>query len=544
MAKRLLNKDTKTFWKEVKKCNGDSNNKTLATTVNKVTGDQNIANMWKEHYSKLLNSCTDIRLKQHVINKLKHCKSDNDDMKVECIEIVNAIEKLKNGKCAGLDGLNSEHYKYASDRVSVLLSLFYTACFVHGHLPKELMDSIIMPIVKDNKGDLTDKDNYRPLAITSVSSKIIELVYIDRYGDLLLSKDNQFGFKRKHGTDQCVFVLKEIIEYYVSFNSPVYVCYLDASKAFDRLNHWTLFDTLLKRGIPIFAVRLLKVWYTTQTFIVQWGSNLSTSFNVSNGVRQGGVLSPLLFNTYMDDLSVKLNETGVGCNINDIFINHLFYADDSVLLSPSAHGLQLLLNTCDEFANCKDITYNVKKTKCMIFLPKWLRDLKPHTFILGGRFLTTTCEHNYLGVIICDKLCDDICIRKQMKGIYARGNMLVRYFRKCSTEVKCQLFKSFCTSLYCCSLWTRYKKTVISAIEVAYKNVFRALMNVKRGSTTTEMINYNVPTFKSLLRNLIYGSKERLYDSDNTIIKTIVTSLYFMKSNTVKRWNASLYFLL
>ena len=62
----------------------------------------------------------------------------------------------------------------------------------------------IILIVKDNKGELTDQDNYRPLAITSVSSKIIELVYIDRYGDLLLSKDNQFGFKRKYGTDQCV----------------------------------------------------------------------------------------------------------------------------------------------------------------------------------------------------------------------------------------------------------------------------------------------------------------------------------------------------
>ena len=120
--------------------------------------------------------------------------------------------------------------------------------------------------------------------------------------------------------------------------------------------------------------------------------------------------------------------------------------------------------------------------------------------------------------------------------------MLVRYFRKCSPGVKCQRFKSYCTSLYCCSLWTQYKKTVISAIEVACKNA--ALMNVKRGNTTAEMVNYNAPTFKSLLRNhLIYGSKDRLYDSDNMIIRTIVTSLYFIQSKTVERWNNSLFLL-
>jgi hypothetical protein len=496
--------------------------------------------MWQQHYSKLLNSCDNVNLKEHVIRQLKDCKS-HDNMKVETVEIVNAIHKLKNDKCAGLDGLNSEHYKYASDRLAILLSLLYTACIVHGYLPKELMDSIIMPIAKDNKGDLTDKDNYRPLAITSVSSKILELFIIERYGDLFITQHNQFGFKKKHGTDQCVFTVKEVIEYYVSASSPVFACFLDASKAFDRLNHWVLFDTLLERKLPDFIVRLLMIWYTTQTFIVQWGDNLSKSFNVTNGVRQGGVLSPHLFNVYMDDLSVQLNKMNIGCNINGTVINHVFYADDSVLLAPSANCLQSLLDTCDRFANYKDILYNIKKTKCMAFLPKWLCDMGRHVFYINGKPITNVVEHNYLGVLLCDNRYDEAAIKKQMKGIYARGNMIIRYFKKCTPEVKSQLFKTYCTSLYCSSLWLKYRKSVMDSIGVAYKKVFRALMHVRKGNTTFTMMEHNVITFKALLRKLTFGFRQRIYDSENILISATAHSMHFMQSNTMRIWNRCLY---
>ena len=86
-----------------------------------------------------------------------------------------------------------------------------------------------------------DKDNYRPVAVTSVVSKIIELILLDRLHEILVTVCNHFGFKNKHGTDMCVFSLKQVIEYYNSRSSPVYVCYIDASKAFDRINHWCLF---------------------------------------------------------------------------------------------------------------------------------------------------------------------------------------------------------------------------------------------------------------------------------------------------------------
>ena len=78
---------------------------------------------------------------------------------------------------------------------------------------------------------------------------------------------------------------------------------MDASKAFDRVKHSVLFNKLINRGAPSYIVRILMYWYVNQTMYVRWGRTLSSSFRVTNGVRQGGILSPYLFNLYMDDIS-------------------------------------------------------------------------------------------------------------------------------------------------------------------------------------------------------------------------------------------------
>ena len=95
----------------------------------------------------------------------------------------------------------------------------------------------------------------------------------------------------------------------------MYACFLDASKAFDRVDHDILFSILRKRGLNPMILRLLEFWYRNLTARVRWSGVLSDEFPVSNGVRQGGVLSPLLFTLYIDDLMLQLSESGHGCRV-------------------------------------------------------------------------------------------------------------------------------------------------------------------------------------------------------------------------------------
>ena len=202
----------------------------------------------------------------------------------------------------------------------IAYTLLFTSMLSHGHMSAELMKTAIVPILKNRQGDTSDKNNYRPIAIVMTLSKIFELCIMRKVETQLITSDNQFGFKREHGTDLCIFTVKSVIKYYNLHNSPVYTCFLDASKAYDRVNHWTLFRKLLNRSIHILIVRVLIImyWYTKQELCIRWGAEMSPYFTISNGVRQGGILSPSLIAVYMDDLSSLLNTSRIGCHIDDV----------------------------------------------------------------------------------------------------------------------------------------------------------------------------------------------------------------------------------
>ena len=288
----------------------------------------------------------------------------SEDTIVTVDELCKAINSSKSGKSPYHHGTNSEHLKFGSNHIPIMLSFLFTSILAHGYIPKNFMLSSLVPLVKNKSGDLTAKDNYRPIAINSVLSKVFEIILLNRYSDIFSTSDNQFGFKKNLSTDICVFMFKEVVEYYRNLSSSVYVCFLDASKAFDRVNHWVLLNKLFVCQVLFIVIRILKFLFTHQTFCVKWGNATSDVFTVTNGLRQGGILSPILFNMYFDCLSLNLSASNFGCKFVDKTVNHLMYAD-LTLLAPSAKGLQTLLNTCETYANTHEMVFNYKKSVFM-----------------------------------------------------------------------------------------------------------------------------------------------------------------------------------
>ena len=225
---------------------------------------------------------------------------------------------------------------------------------------------------------------------------MFEHFILQQISPFLTTSNNQYGFKRKHSTDQCVFLYKQAVSYYVNQNNPVFSTLLDASKAFDRVNHKLLFKKLSNRNVPACFVRLLAYWYSTQCMKVRWGNVSSSSFTVNNGVRQGGVLSPYLFSLYMDDLSRKLNSVQSGCFVGSSLLNHLMFVDDLCVFSTSVKVLQKLVNECKEYAVNNCIIFNNDKTVGMIYQNKKFKVNVEPNIILDGRCIKFVNSENIL----------------------------------------------------------------------------------------------------------------------------------------------------
>ena len=146
--------------------------------------------------------------------------------------------------------------------------------------------------------------------------------------------------------------------------STVYFSALDASKAFDRVTHSKLFDKTIERNVPHCFIRVFHNWYSKLVSVVKWNGVFSYPFSVYCGVRQGGVLSPLLFNIYVDDLIHQLEASNYGCCVFGQFFGCIMYADDLFLLSASVTGIQQMLHIC-HFLLSSVILFLITKKFCM-----------------------------------------------------------------------------------------------------------------------------------------------------------------------------------
>ena len=142
--------------------------------------------------------------------------------------------------------------------------------------PKLFRDSVLVPVPKGKK-DTSTSNNYRPIALSSNFSKVLERVILMSYESFFKTSDLQFGFKTGSSTTLCTGVIKNVISRYTHRGSSILGCFLDASKAFDLVDHQILFRILFECGLPLPIVHFLLSWYTTQRVQVRWRTHSLSS---------------------------------------------------------------------------------------------------------------------------------------------------------------------------------------------------------------------------------------------------------------------------
>ena len=258
-----------------------------------------------------------------------------------------------------------------------------------------------MPIYKN--GSRLDPSNYRGIILISCLGKLFLSVLNTRFLLYAFNQNllahNQLGFVPGNRTSDAHIIINNLVKKIChENNSRIYSCFVDFKKEFDSVPRDILLKKLKNLGVEGIFFNIVRHIYTTDKACIKLGNSRSNLFDLSLGVRQGCILSTLLFNIFLSDLCKKLQFSEVKMEIDSKSINSLVWADDIVLLSETDKGLKVLLKILEDFCDENKLTINFDKTKCMIF-NKTGRLLRQQ-FYFKETQLENVRTYKYLGFLI------------------------------------------------------------------------------------------------------------------------------------------------
>ena len=316
-------------------------------------------------------------------------------------------------------------------------------------------------------------------------------------------------------------------------NSTINVCSLDVSKAFDKISHFALFSKLVDRSVPVNIVSILFNWYSNSFAAVSWNGILSDQFSVCAGIRQGGILSPVLFSVYLNSLIEKLQISGLGCHIGMLFMGALMYADDLVLLSASVHDLQLMINICVDELDCLDMKINAKKSSCIRFGKGFNTECAQ--VMVDGTPLVWSSSIKYLGIYLKSSVKFAIDIRNCRAGFYKSFNAIYCKLSRDNVDVVISLVKSIClpSLLYCIEVFDLNVSTLRSLdtpLFQAFGKIFKTF-NKDIINSCLYYMNFMPARFDYMLRKIKFLKNN--CKSANLLVSTLCRSVGSNELSTI-----------
>ena len=490
-----------------------------------ITDNTSKLNRWIEHYSELYSGestvCAD------TLNALPSEQSLTYlDEPPDLDEVVTTVMNLKCNKAAGEDAIPGELLKTGITALAAPLHHLVSSCWSTGTVPQEFKDAKITTLYKQ-KGDRGDCNNYRGISLLSVTGKVIAKLVLNRLHKLAeeLYPESQCGFRPGRSTTDMIFCVRQLMEKSREQRQPLHIAFIDLTKAFDLVDRDSLFKVLSKSGCPPTVLSLIKSFHIGMRGKIQYDGDVSDSFPVNRGVKQGCVLAPTLFGIYFAYVfriafANVSNRAGVSLltrddgnffslarfkaksRVEECIVREFLYADDAAICATSADQLQELLDgfasACQKFG----LTISLKKTVT-------LSVNQTHDFHINETTLQHVNSFTYLGSTMTSNLCLDKELSTRLgraAAIFGKLEKRVWRNKHLTTSTKVRVYEACVVSvlLYGSASWTTYRRQE-DRLSAFHTRNLRAILGVTWKDKMTNETLFSITNSRPLSSQLKFN---------------------------------------
>lgn len=510
----------------IKKALGPVQSKTAplkSSTGETITDKSQQMERWVEHYSDLYSRQNTVS--PSALDAMECLPTINElDAEPTLDELSKAIDSLAAGKAPGSDGIPPDLIKHCKTALLRPLHEVLCQCWKEGAVPQDMRDAKIITLYK-NKGERSDCNNYRGISLLSIVGKVYARVILVRLQKLAerIYPESQCGFRANRSTVDMIFSLRQLQEKCREQNMPLYIAFIDLTKAFDLVSREGLFKILPKIGCPPKLQSLVESFHTEMKGTVQYNGNTSDPFDIRSGVKQGCVLAPTLFGIFFALLlkhafgsateGIYLHTRSDGrlfnparlkakTKVREALIRDMLFADDAAVTTHTQQELQTLM---DRFSQaCKDfgLTISLKKTNV---LGQGVEE--PPSITIDDYELEVVNQFTYLGSTISSNLSLDTELDKRIgKAATTLARLTTRVWEnsKLSIKTKMAVYNAcvLSTLLYGSETWTTYAKQE-RRLNAFHMRCVRRILGISwqdRVPNTEVLSRAGLPTMFTLLR--------------------------------------------
>ncbi len=440
---------------------------------------------WEEHFSAHLN--TAFPHQPTATNEISDAPDDADDLPpISREEIEQAVKKMKSRKAPGIDSITAEVLKTGGKPMIEMLHKIFNQIWKQEKTPKDWARMLVTPIHK--KGDKLNPGNYRAISLLSIPGKVFSRILLNRMKKKTeaATGESQFGFRPGRGTVDAIFIVRQIIEKAREHQVPLHFNFVDFKAAFDTVWRKALWKMMIAIGIDPKIVRIIESLYNDTECAVVIDGQLTQWFAVKIGLRQGCLLSPTLFNIFLEFVMKELKSLDDRLQLRDTLSIDIRYADDTTLLSAIFEKLHLSTSQLERA--CQKWGMKINGAKCKILSPSDQR------IVIDGQEVEHVEEFTFLGSVVPDSAAD---VKRRIglaSTAFGRLREAIWKNRSISNPLKVRLYNALIVPIatYASETWT-LRADDIRKLEVFEMRCLRAILGVtRRDRLSNEHIRKNL----------------------------------------------------